>query len=400
MNELNNQKGKKVVFAAMMLNILWGLMYMWSMVSKSLVQDLGWASSQASLPYTFFTISFVVAMIIAGEYQDKKGPRLVITIGAILGGTGIIIAGLFTKPIILLISIGVITGFGVGMVTAAASPPAIKWFPPEKKGLITGIVVAGTGVSSFLYSPLAEIFIKRIGVSYTLILIGIVAMVPSLFFVRWMTNPPIADKKDKEIKINKDEINLNWKEMLKDKNFYKLWSIFALSSSGGLLVISHVSTIADIQINWKSGFILVMLLAVFNSLGRFLGGVVSDKIGRFNFIKFNLILQLINLAFFGLYSNKILLIIGVAISGLCYGANFSVFPTIISDLYGMKHFGLNYGLMYSSWGVGGTIGPMVAAKVFDTMGNYFLAYKIGAILIAVAIFISFTIKTKYKAVRI
>ncbi len=398
MNELD-KKGRNVLFSAFIINICWGLMYTWSLISKSLVKDKGWTSSQALLPYTLFSTFFVFAMIISGELQDRKGPKPVIFTGIIIAAIGFISAGIFIYPMALNISIGVLTGIGVGTITAATSPPVIKWFLPEKKGLVTGIVVAGTGISSILFAPLMEYLILHIGVSKALIVIGSIAFVISLFFVNNMVNPPEDYiKRSSEIKISGGK-NYIWSEMLKDLTFYKVWLVFTLSLSGGLMIIGHVATIADVQIGWQLGFILVMLMALFNASGRFLGGVISDRLGRFNFIKINLIIQLINLVLFRFYSNKILLIIGVAISALCYGANFSVFPSITSDLYGMKHFGLNYGIMYSSLGIGGTIGPMIAAKVFDNTGNYFLAYKIGAVLIAIAFIMSFTIENKYKKVN-
>jgi MFS family permease len=93
---------------------------------------------------------------------------------------------------------------------------------------------------------------------------------------------------------------------------------------------------------------------------------------------------------FSSYSNKLVLAIGVSIVGLCYGAAFAVFPSAITDIYGLKNFGINYGLMFTGWGLGGIIGPMIAASMFDSVGNYKSAYMLAAILLIISIGIAMT----------
>lgn len=169
MEKTLNNKRYKVLWAAASINFITGLIYMWSVLSKSLVDDLGFTSKQASLPYTTFTISFVIAMVIFGKMQDEKGPRIVATFGCILMGSGLILSGIFTTPLMLVFTMGIMAGAGVGILNVSTSPPVVKWFPPEKKGMVTGIVVAGAGLSSTMYSPLANYLIKTVGIHKTFI---------------------------------------------------------------------------------------------------------------------------------------------------------------------------------------------------------------------------------------
>lgn len=152
-----------VLGAATGINLVSGILYIWGVISKSLVDQLNWTSKQASLPYTLATISFVIGMVIFGKIQDNKGPRLVATIGGILMGSGIILSGLITSPMMMVVSMGIIAGCGIGTLNVATTPPTVKWFPPEKKGMITGIVVGGVSVSSMIYSPLANYLIHTWG---------------------------------------------------------------------------------------------------------------------------------------------------------------------------------------------------------------------------------------------
>lgn len=164
-------KANRVLWVATGVNFITGLIYIWSVISNSLITELNWTSKEASLPYTVLTIFFVIAMVISGKIQDTKGPRLTATIGSILMGSGLILSGFITNPQMMIISIGLITGTGVGMINVSTAPPVVKWFPPEKKGMVTGIVVAGVGISAVLYSPLANYLTNTVGISKTLIYI-------------------------------------------------------------------------------------------------------------------------------------------------------------------------------------------------------------------------------------
>lgn len=390
---MENRKAYKVLAAATGVNFLSGILYIWSVISKALIEDLNWTSKEASLPYTALTIFFVISMAIFGKVQDEKGPKLPGTLGCIFMGSGLILAGIFTNPIAMILSMGLITGTGIGMINASTAPPVVKWFPREKKGLVTGIVVGGVGLSSVFYSPLANYLILNVGLSKTFLYIGIGALILSTILARFLENPPEGfDTEIKALKKIKDGKDYSLREMLKTLNFYKLWIMLAFSSTAGLMVIGHLSTIAKVQIGWEAGFVLVILIAIFNTIGRILGGSISDKIGRINLLKTIFILQAMNMFLFPYYLNVGLLSLGVMIAGFCYGAGFSVFPAATTDIYGIKNFGTNYGIMFTAWGLGGIIGPMTAATIFDATGTYNPAYIVAGILLLISILIGFTFK--------
>ncbi len=392
-------KGSRVVVAAAGINFIGGILYIWSVISKGLVNDLGWSSKEASLPYTIATVSFVIAMVFFGRLQDMKGPRFTATIASILIGSGLILSGLVINPLTMILTFGIISGIGIGASNVSATPPAIKWFAPEKKGMITGIVVAGVGLSSIFFSPLANHLMSSVGIPKTFIYIGVGSLIVAVALAQMIENPPIdyvpggSDNGGKrpENKIN-NVADSTWREMLKTKNFYKLWIMFGFSSSAGLMIIGHISNIAKVQIDWESGFLLVIFLAIFNTLGRFVGGAISDKIGRINLMRMIFSIQAINMFMFSKFESIPTLAVGVAIAGICYGAAFSVFPATISDLYGTKHFGVNYGLIFTGWGVGGVIGPMTAAVIFDATEAYSMSYLVASILLIISAFIAFTFK--------
>lgn len=391
-----NNKGKVVVLSATLINFMTGMMYAWSILSKTLVEQLNWTSKEASLPYTVFTVIFPLAMVFFGKFQDLKGPRITGIIGSIFVGMGFIISGLLLNPLALLFSIGTITAIGIGMITISTAPPAIKWFHPSMKGKITGIVVAGVGMSAVLYSPLATYLLSVVSLEMTFILMGSLVLMTSVYLSTKLENPPVGYKFDVS-RVSKDYVeskDLPWRDMLKTSEFYKFWLMLGLSSSAGLMVISHISNISRVQIGWQAGFVLVMLVSLFNSLGRILGGSISDKMGRLELMRYLFIIQGINMILFRNATGIPLMVVTTAITGLCYGAGFSVFPAAIGDNYGTKYFGHNYGLLFTGWGLGGIIGPMTGAVIFDRVSNYQNAFLISTILLFIATLITFTFKKK------
>jgi predicted MFS family arabinose efflux permease len=273
--------------------------------------------------------------------------------------------------------------------------------------MVTGVSVAGIGISAVVYSPLANTLLHTVGIEKTFIYIGIAALVLMLTLSQFLTNPPagyvpVSDGTPKRPAQKAASIparDMGLKDIVKTSSFYKYWIMFMISSSAGLMVIAHAANIAKVQITWEGGFYLVILLSIFNAAGRISGGAVSDKIGRINLMRIIFGLQAVNMLLFTFYFNIGLLALGIAVAGFCYGASFSVFPATIMDLYGMKHFGANYGLIMTAWGLGGVIGPMMAAAIFDANKNYDLAYIIAGILLVITFLITF-VSRKEKAAKV
>jgi OFA family oxalate/formate antiporter-like MFS transporter len=156
--------------------------------------------------------------------------------------------------------------------------------------------------------------------------------------------------------------------------------MFASGALGGLMIIGHLSKIAVIQLGSNVGFILVALTAIFNATGRPISGVMSDKIGRTKAMIILSMAQGIIFLFFGKLNTFPALMFGAAVVTFTYGGNFAVYPSAISDMFGKKNFGLNYGILFSAWGLGGVAGPLLAGKVVDIFGSYTSAYIIASAL--------------------
>jgi MFS transporter, OFA family, oxalate/formate antiporter len=388
-----------ILVAATGINLTLGVLYSWSIISKDLVLELGWSNSAASMPYTVAIIVFAIALLAAGRLQDKMGPKRFVIAGVILVGLGLIASSFSLSPSLMLISYGVLVGTGIGFGYSCVTPAVMKWWHQDKKGLVTGIVVGGFGVASVYVAPITTLLLQSYGLAMTFRILGIFVLLVGLPLSLMITNPPEgykpaspAIKLNSSVKPPAKTINYEWKEMLKTPQFYMLWVMFALASSAGLMIIGSISIIAAQQASFEAGFLLVVLLAIFNAAGRIGGGMLSDKIGRIQTLRLMIVLQGLNMLAFAFYTTPLTIAIGTAAAGVAYGSLLSLFPSITSDYYGMKNFGLNYGILYTAWGISGAIGPVIASAIADLTGTFTMAYNISAGLLAVTLVLNLMLK--------
>jgi len=394
-------RGWTVVSAALGVNLIIGSLYAWSVMGKALVLQWHWKAAQASLPFTISAASFALMMIFAGRWQDKIGPRYVAMLGGIILGLGLIASSFAKTPEMMLITFGLVGGIGIGLGYSATTPPSIKWFPPGRKGLITGIVVSGVGLAAVYIAPLTQYLLKATSISTTFLILGVGTLVLVSLLSQFLANPPASYTPAASVapgavaaKAPPVRPNLDWHEMLRTGQFYQLWLMFVLAASAGLMVISQVALIARDQANIdKWGFAPVATLALFNTLGRVVSGFLSDRIGRTNTMTLAFALQAVNMFAFIHYTTPTLLIFGSAFTGLCYGTIFTLFPATTADYYGVKNLGVNYGLVFTGFGVAGVIGPMLGGKIRDAFGSYHHAFTISAIMLLVGAVLALILKS-------
>lgn len=399
--KINRFQAWLVLGAATGINMTMGLNYSWSVAKKALVNEWQWNSVEASLPLMTYTAVFAVAMLFGGRMQDRLGPRLIANAGGILLNTGLISCSFTSTPLSMLLAYSM-AAIGNGICYATTIPASIKWFPPERKGVATGIVLSGIGLASAYFSPVANRLLADWGISKTFLALGIGVSLAIITLAQFLCNPPADYNPETQlrkpaaptVRSGNAACDVDWPEMIRTALFSKLWLMYFFAASAGLMIIGHIATIAKAQANWDNGFYLVIILAVFNTCGRLTAGVLSDKYGRRNIMLMFFLLQAANLILFAAYITPALLILGAVMTGLCYGAVTALFPLTVSDFFGVKNFGVNYGLLFLAWGFAGTLGPIMAGYAVDTTDSYIMAYMISAALLITAAILAPTIKTR------
>lgn len=395
-------RGWIVTMGGMILNLALGVLYAWSMFSKQLTETIdkggfGWTRTAATLPYTLAIACFAIMMVPAGRLQDRLGPRIVATAGAILCGLGFVVASFGTPDSAwpMLLGFGVLAGTGIGLGYAAATPAAVKWFGPEKKGLITGLVVGGFGLAPVYIAPLSKHLLTTYGVSPAFLYLGIAFLVVAGLAAQFISNPTQAKNVGGISGAVKKlpSPDRTWRDMLRTPAFYSLYLQYACGATAGLMVIGHIAKIVSAQSGGalQTGFLFVALLAVFNATGRVVAGLVSDIIGRVSAAIIVFVLQAIAMFAFARIETFGGFLFGAAIVGFSYGSCLSLFPATAADLWGTKNLGLNYGILFTAWGVGGVFGPILAGSIADSTGSYEQAYQVaGGLLLFAAMLATFS----------
>jgi OFA family oxalate/formate antiporter-like MFS transporter len=390
-----------VVFAAVGINLILGIQYSWSVVSKNIPTDWNWTEAERSMPYSVACLAISLAMVPAGRLQDRIGPRIVATIGSLLVSGGLILISQANTPLIYTLGFGLLVGLGIGFAYSSTTPPAIKWFPAHRTGSIAGLVVAGMGIASVYIAPLAEALIHRYGVPTTMFWLGIGILVIATGLAQFLKVPPAgyipAGTLAPTMEMATRKINFTPMEVLRTWQFYVLWFMFACGAGAGLMIISKLAKMVDAQAGLKLGFVLVACLGVGNGGGRLMAGFVSDKIGRraTMFICFLMQAVLIFLLSQANRENFLgttpVLVVLSALIGANYGANLALFPSITKDFYGLKNFGANYGLVFTAWGLGGFMLSMLAGRVYDATKAFTFAYECSAGLLVAAAVVTFLV---------
>jgi len=378
------------------------------------IKAFGFTKTQTQVIFSVGLATFAIVMVLAGRWQAKSGPRIVAIAGGILLGAGYILAGLWGSNFISqVIFIGLIGGAGIGFAYVCPISVGMKWFP-DKKGLITGLAVAGFGFGALIWVKLAGNWgdlLETIGVMKTFLLYGIIFLVSVLIGSIWMVNPPEGWKPagwDPSSQKKKASVVSSYDfvpgEMLRRIQFYSIWVMFIFSGMAGLMTIGIIKLFGidalqkggldSVSASAIAGTAMAVFYSIANGVGRIIWGTVSDKIGR----KTSLILMCISqgimmLIFYWMGSTKYLLYLGSAIIGFNFGGNFALFPTVTADLFGTKNVGRNYGWVFTAYGVGGIIGPIMAGIISDVWKNWLAAFIICGVACFVAAIIGLTLRT-------
>jgi OFA family oxalate/formate antiporter-like MFS transporter len=402
MKNASSTRGWIVTLAGMGINLALGVLYAWSVVAKSLTADWAWSAGQASLPYAVACGVFAVSMVFAGRAQDRLGPRRVATMGGALTGLGMIVASFGTSqvswPIVL--GFGVMAGTGIGLGYAAATPAAVKWFPAAKKGMITGLVVSGFGLASVYIAPLTQWLLGAYGIAMTFRVLGIGFLIATVALAQLLVNPAAApalvgaaSAQHQASGTSAPQREYEWQEMVRTPQFVLLWVMYAFAAFAGLMIIGHMAKIAALQMPGSNlGFALVAVLAIGNASGRVVAGLVSDRIGGTRTMLVVFVMQAVMMGLLAIAQTPALLVPVAALVGFAYGANLALFPSTTQGYFGTKNYGVNYGLVFTAWGVGGVFGSMTAGTIVDSTGGYGIAYAVAALLCVAAAGLTFATK--------
>ena len=406
-----------VVVGAILIQLALGAIYAWSVFTPKLT-EAGWSKMETQVVFSVGLVAFALFMVFAGKKLTAWGPRNLAIIGGVILGLGYALAGIFggTDFWALTILIGLIGGAGIGFAYVVPIAVGMRWFP-DKKGMITGLAVAGFGFGAMGWVKLAGSWghlIDNIGLSSTFTIYGVAFAAMVIIGGLWMVFPPEGWKPagynppepNASGASAKGTVNFSVNQMLRTPQFYLIFLTFVFSAGAGLMSIGLMKLypiealqnagMDPVSASAVAGTAMAVFFSLANGLGRILWGMMSDKLGRKTSIIIMTATQgIIVILFTFMAGNEILLYVGATLIGFNFGGNFALFPTITADTFGTKNVGQNYPFIFLSYGVGGILGPMLGGRLGD-LGNFGLAFTITGVAVLIGTVLTIFLKVPKK----
>lgn len=386
---------KFVILGALLIQLSLGAIYAWSVFTPAL-EGLGWSKLDTQIVFSLGLASFAVVMVFAGRAMVRYGPQKLAIAGGVTLGAGYMLAGALGGEgfWVVAIGVGLIGGAGIGMAYVVPIAVGMRWYP-DKKGMITGLAVAGFGFGAMIWVKLAGAWghlIESIGLSGTFSLYGLAFAAMILTGSIWMRPPPKGWQPEGYVappaKAGSGGENFSVAEMLRTPQFYLIFLTFTASAGAGLMSIGLMKLYpmealqnagySLIEASAISGTAMAVFFSIANGLGRIVWGMISDRMGRKRSVIIMTGSQAVFLFGFTYMAGDVaLLYIGAALIGFNFGGNFALFPTLVADIFGSDRVGQNYPVLFLAYGAGGTIMPILGGLLGDT-GNFPMAFSICA----------------------
>jgi len=378
------------VVGGILMNLALGSLYGWSVFVPPLEKEFGWTRAETSWVYTIAIVCFALTFIAAGRIQDLKGPRICALLGAVFVSGGFVLASFTTSLLMLYIFFGVVVGVGNGFGYATPIPVGSKWFP-DRRGLVVGLMVGGYGGGSAIFGTLANWWlIPGVGWRTTFLVLGAVFFVMTMVGTALLKNPPPGYRPPNWQPAQgaaTARADLTTRQMLATPTFYALWVAYCLGTTAGQMTISQLVPFAvSAGLGATVATVALIVTASGNAAGRILSGWLSDAIGRVPTLKTMVLLSALAMPALFVWREQVVLFYALVFAVYwCYGTQLSVFASTTADFYGTKNLGLNYGVLFTAWGVAGIVGPIIGGYVFDAFGNYQYAFFTASVLSLIAL---------------
>lgn len=412
-----------VAIMGTVLQLVLGTIYAWSYFQNPIVEATGWSNLEVARILSFAICFLGLSAAVGGVLLPKLGPRLLAVLGGLLYGLGWVIGGYalsINNLWLLYLGVGVVGGIGLGLGYVTPVATAAKWFP-DKKGFITGMVVMGFGLGALLMSKVIgpyAVSLTTNAVSLTtnwattFYLIGAILGVPGVIAGLFLKNPPTnfspVHRHSTHSKARVNRTFYSAAECILSWRFAMMWFIFFCNITAGIMFIGFQSPmiqslfvsrqVALSALTLASyGATLIAISSLFNGLGRFFWGGLSDKIGRITTFRIILASQIVVFVLLTFISSPILFGVMVCYILLCYGGGFGTAPSFVLTVFGTKVMSTVYGVLLTAWAMAGLVGPQIAAYLKDSFTSEIAAsytYGVGAVFLLIGLLVSLALSDK------
>ncbi|MFC1904776.1 MFS transporter [Chloroflexota bacterium] len=380
-----------VVAAFFIMAVMSGTQYSFGVFFKPLLAEFGWTRGMTAGAYSMFMILHGFLFILTGRLNDRFGPRLIMTVSGILMGLGYLLMSQISSIWHIYLVYGVIMaiGFSGGYVPLVST--IARWFV-KRRGLMTGIAVAGVGAGTIVIPPAATWVISSYGWRNSYIAVGIVAMVVIVSAAQFLKRDPghmgyspYGGGEIKTERVDSQARGLSLSEAIHTRQFWVLVTMFLCFGFTIQAIMVHiVPHVTDLGISAIIASNILASVGALSIAGRLIMGSAGDRIR----CKLSVIISLIlmSISVFGLLvANETWMFYLIAIIfGFGYGGVVALQSPVVAELFGLRSHGVLVGIIACSVTFGGGIGPAFAGYIFDIMNSYQLAFLVCAVVAIMA----------------
>ncbi|MGI5899410.1 MAG: MFS transporter [Christensenellales bacterium] len=376
------------IAASIAIQLCLGTAYIWSVFQTGIANSIfAGDNTKASLPFSLLLATLSIGSVIGGKLAARFTTRWVVIAGGVMLSAGFALASLVTAqaPWLLWLGYGALGGLGMGFTYSTTIACSQKWWP-EKKGLVTGLIVSALGFGGVVFTPIVEHFIGRfggteVGEPRTFLVMSVIFLVVCTIGGFFLKNPPESSGAGQAAASGSgDDGSLTPGQVLRQPRFYLIAFSIMFACAGGLMMIGFAKPIAVAKGLGETATMGVLIISMCNSLGRLFWGAVSDKLGR----RRSLIILLVASGLLSMLvgsANGYLIYVLIGFIGFFYGGFLSIFPSFTADLFGPKHMATNYGMVLVGFGAG-AVGSSYIAGYFKNVAANDIALMSPAFFIA------------------
>ncbi|MHA8111697.1 L-lactate MFS transporter [Kosakonia cowanii] len=370
-----------------------GSVYTWSLFNSSLAEKLGEPVSQVAFSFGLLSLGLALSSSVAGKLQERFGVKRVTIASGLLLGLGFFLTAHATNLMMLWLSAGVLVGLADGAGYLLTLSNCVKWFP-ERKGLISAFSIGSYGLGSLGFKFIDSHLLATVGLESTFMIWGAITLVMIVFGAMLMTDAPLQKVSTVNGVVEND---FTLAESMRKPQYWMLAVMFLTACMSGLYVIGVAKDIAQgmVHLDIATAANAVTVIAIANLSGRLVLGILSDKIARIRVITIGQVISLVGMAAL-LFAplNAMSFFAAIACVAFNFGGTITVFPSLVSEFFGLNNLAKNYGVIYLGFGIGSICGSIIASL----FGGFYVTFCVIFALLILSLALSTTIRQPQREV--
>ncbi|PRD15060.1 L-lactate MFS transporter [Pantoea coffeiphila] len=366
-----------------------GSVYTWSLFNGQLSSKLDAPISQVAFSFGLLSLGLALASSVAGKLQERFGVRKVTLSAGLLMAAGLMLTSQADNLFMLYLTAGVLVGLADGAGYLITLSNCVKWFP-ERKGLISACSIGAYGLGSLGFKFICSYLLSVNSLETTFMIWGGLAMSMIVLGSLMMKDAPLQ-KASTSSSSAQPARDFTLAESMRMPQYWMLALMFLTACMSGLYVIGVAKDIGEslVHLSAQTAASAVTIIAIANLSGRLVLGIMSDKVARIRVISLAQVVSLCGMGILLFSSmNETTFFIAVACVAFSFGGTITVYPSLVSDFFGLNNLTKNYGVIYLGFGIGSVLGSLIASL----FGGFMVTFSLIMALLVVSLLMSAVIR--------